>query len=202
MKQESPKPPLSGVVLAGGRAGRLSGQDKTQLRFGDKILLERNLEILAPLCTETLISSNSLTSYADCRVVPDQALGQGPLGALYSCLKAARNPYLLIIATDMPFITTKALTKLWQERDSFDVIIPESPDGMQPLAALYHQRCISPIQKQLQKGNFKLRSFFSEVKVKVINCLDFPEIYHKNIFLNINSPADLEKARSLYGQIN
>ena len=194
------KPDLSGVVLAGGRAGRLQGQDKTRLKFGGQTLLERTLEILDPLCSEKLISSNILETYSNCRIIPDCNPGQGPLGALYSCLLAARNPYLLIVATDMPFITTGALQKLWQERNEFNVVIPKSPDGMQPLAALYSRECIAPIRCQLEQGNLKIRSFFSEVRVKVINCQDFPAIYHKNIFLNINSPADLQKAQSLYLQ--
>jgi len=194
------KPDLSGVVLAGGRAGRLQGQDKTKLRFGGQTLLARTLEILEPLCNEKLISSNNLETYKNCKIIPDRCQGQGPLGALYSCLLAARNPRLLIVATDMPFITTRALQKLWQERNGFDVVIPKSPDGMQPLAALYSKKCIAPIRSQLEQGNLKIRSFFSEVRVKIINCQDFPAIYHKNIFLNINSPADLQKAQSLYQQ--
>jgi len=202
MTRKSVKPPLSGVVLAGGRAGRLSGRDKTKLRFGRQTLLERTLGILDPLCDEKLISSNSIDNYPGCRVVPDLIEGQGPLGALHSCLLAARHPNLIIVATDMPFISTRALAKLWQEREEFDVVIPRSPDGMQPLAALYSKSCLTAIDRQLQKKNFKIRSFFPEVRVKVVNCLDFPEIYHKHIFLNINSPDDLEKALALYTQTN
>ncbi|MCK5680357.1 molybdenum cofactor guanylyltransferase [bacterium] len=137
-QQLPPKPPLSGAVLAGGKAGRLRGQDKTKLQFGRKTLLQRTLDILEPLCSERLISSNNLSAYTGCKIVPDLVNGQGPLGALRSCLLAANNPYLIIVATDMPFITTKALAKLWQERENFDVIIPRSPDGMQPLAAIYN----------------------------------------------------------------
>lgn len=196
------RPALSGAVLAGGRAGRLKGQDKTKLEFGGQTLLKRTLDILDPICDEKLISSNSLETYANCRIVPDRSPGQGPLGALYSCLLAARNPYLLIVATDMPFISTRALQKLGQEIENFDVVIPKSADGLQPLAALYSKRCIDPIRSQLEQGNLKIRSFFPQIRYKVINCRDFPDIYHQNIFLNINSPTDLEKARSLYRQTN
>ena len=198
MNRPAAKPPLSGVVLAGGRAGRLSGRDKTKLRFGEETLLERTLKILDPLCDEKLISNNSIDSYPGCRVIPDLNKGQGPLGALYSCLLAARNPDLIIVATDMPFITTAALTQLRQEHFEFDIVIPRSPDGMQPLAALYRKSCLNAIDRQLKQGNFKIRSFFPEVRVKVVECLSFPKIYHKHIFLNINSPADLKKALDLY----
>ena len=198
MNRQPDKLPLSGVVLAGGRAGRLGGRDKTTLQFGEQTLLERTLEIMAPLCDETLISSNSMNDYPGCRIIPDLNKGQGPLGALYSCLLAARNPNLFIVATDMPFITTAALARLRQEHSGFDVVIPRSPDGMQPLASLYKKSCLNAIDRQLKRGNLKIRSFFPEVRVKVVECLDFPKIFHKHIFLNINSPADLKKALALY----
>ena len=201
-RQPLAKLPLSGAVLAGGRALRLDGLDKTRLRLGRESLLSRTLGILNSFCAEALISSNSLRQHPEGDIVPDLKKNQGPLGAIYSCLLAARNPYLLIVAGDMPFITTPALTKLWQEKEAFDVIIPKTPDGLQPLAALYKKSCIPAIAAQLKEENFKIRGFFVDVRVKVIICSEFPDIYPDNIFLNINSPDDLRKARSLYRKTN
>ena len=198
----SPNPPLSGAVLAGGKAQRFGGQDKTQLKLGPENLLDRTLDILNSFCTEILISSNTLPQKPGRRIVPDQKNGQGPLGAIYSCLLAASNPYLMVVAGDMPFITPGALINLWHERESYDVIIPRSPDGMQPLAAIYKQSCIPYIAAQLKENNFKIRSFFDDVRVKVIACSNFPDIYPDNTFLNINSPDDLKRARSLYRKTN
>ncbi len=194
--------PLSGAVLAGGQAQRFGGQDKTLLKLGRESLLKQTLGILNSFCTETLISSNTLRQHPEGRIVPDQKEGQGPLGAIYSCLLAARNPYLMIVAGDMPFITPAALTKLWLEREDFDVIIPRSPDGLQPLAAIYKQSCIPYIAAQLKDNNFKIRGFFDNVRIKLITCTDFPDIYQDNTFLNINSPDDLQRARTLYQKTN
>ena len=194
--------PLSGAVLAGGRALRFDGHDKTRLKVGRENLLDRTLDILNSFCAETLISSNTLQQHPKGCIVPDLENDQGPLGAIYSCLLTARNPYLLIVAGDMPFITTPALTKLWQEKEDFDVVIPETPDGLQPLAALYKQSCIPAIADQLKKKNLKIRRFFNNVRVKVMTCSNFPDIYPDNTFLNINSPDDLRKARSLYRKTN
>ena len=201
-RQPSVKLPLSGAVLAGGRAQRLGGHDKTRLRLGRESLLSRTLGILNSFCAETLISSNALQQHPGGRIVPDLKKDQGPLVAIYSCLLAARNPYLLIVAGDMPFIAAPALTKLWQDKEGFDVIIPETPDGLQPLAAIYKQSCIPAIAAQLKEKNFKIRRFFDDVRVNVIICSDFPDIYPDNTFLNINSPDDLQKARSLYRKTN
>ncbi|MCD6293178.1 MAG: molybdenum cofactor guanylyltransferase [Deltaproteobacteria bacterium] len=194
--------PLSGAVLAGGRARRLDGLDKTLLHLGRESLLSRTLGILNSFCRETLISSNTLQQHPQGRIVPDLKLGQGPLGAIYSCLQASNNPYLQIVAGDMPFISAPGLIKLWREREGFDVIIPQTPDGLQPLAALYKQSCIPHIAAQLEENNFKIRRFFSDVKVKIIICSDFPDIYPDHTFLNINSPKDLQKAREIYHKTN
>ncbi len=201
-RQSSAKLPLSGAVLAGGRAQRFDGHDKTKLRLGGESLLNRSLGILNSFCAETLISSNTLPQHPEGRIVPDQEKGQGPLGAIYSCLLAAHNPYLTIIAGDMPFIRAPALTKLWQEKENFDVIIPRTSDGLQPLAAIYKQSCIPAIEAQLKEKNFKIRGFFDDVRVKVLICSNFPDIYPDNTFLNINSPDDLQRARVLYQKTN
>ena len=198
----SNKLPLSGAVLAGGRALRLDGMDKTKLRLGRESLLSRTLNILNSFCAETLISSNRLKQHYQGRIVTDLAPDQGPLGAIYSCLLKTRNPYLQVVAGDMPFISACGLTKLWQERAEFDVIIPQTPDGLQPLAALYKQSCIPAIAKQLKENNFKIRRFFNDVRVKIIICSDFPDIYPDHTFLNINSPEDLQRARDIYRKTN
>ncbi len=191
------KLPLSGAVLAGGQARRFGGRDKTGIRFGRESLCERTVNLLYGFCREVIISSNRLHRHSRARIVPDRIPGQGPLGAIASCLAAATSPWLLVLAGDLPFITAPALQRLWPERLGYDVVIPRSPDGLQPLAALYHRRCLEPISALLKSGNFKIKDFFPAVRVREFPCRDHPDLYPPHIFLNINSPADLEKARKL-----
>ena len=188
------KLPLSGAVLAGGRARRFGGLDKTRIRLGTENLLDRTLKLLDGFCRELLLSSNTLKNHPRARVVPDRQTGQGPLGAIYSCLTAAAHPWLLVVAGDMPFITAPALLQLWELRTNCDVVIPRSPDGLQPLAALYHHRCLPFMAQQLEAGNLKIKDFFPSIRVRIVDCPDYPEIYSEHTFLNINSPADLKKA--------
>ncbi len=188
------KLPLSGAVLAGGRARRFGGFDKTRIRLGRENLLDRTLKLLDGFCRELLLSSNTLESHPQARVVPDRETGRGPLEAIHSCLAAARHPWLLAVAGDMPFITAPALLKLWELRRDSDVVIPRSPDGLQPLAALYHRHCLPFMARQLETGNLKIKDFFPSIRVRIIDCPDHPKIYGEHTFLNINSPSDLKKA--------
>ena len=187
--------PLSGAVLAGGRSQRLGGRDKAVFEFGGETLLSRNLRLLESVCRETLISTNRrYLGFPGARQVGDLTIGQGPLGAIRSCLHSAAFPHLLIVAADMPFLNPVGLSLLWQARDEADVIIPRTVDGLQPLCALYHRNCLAGIEKQLLQGHYKIRSFFAEVRVSEIYC---PEIFSEHFFLNINSPEDYDKAKSI-----
>ena len=189
--------PLSGAVLAGGRARRFGGLDKTEIRLGPDRLRDRLVRLLSGFCREVLISSNSLAATPGTRIIADRKPGQGPLGAIASCLMAARYPWLLVVAGDMPFIEAPALIHLWHEKENADIVIPRSPDGLQPLAALYHRNCLKPITRQLERANYKIKNFFPTVRVKTVICTEHPEIYPETAFLNINSPADLEIAGRL-----
>ncbi len=191
--------PLSGAILAGGRARRFGGRDKTELRVGPNRLRDRLLHLLGGFCREVMISSNSLNDCPGARIVRDRKPGQGPLGAIASCLEAARHPWLLVVAGDMPFISAPALVHLWRKRQGADVVIPRSPDGLQPLAALYHRRCLAAITCQLARGDYKIKDFFPAVRVRTITCTNHPKLYPENSFLNINSPDDLKKADLLRG---
>jgi len=189
--------PLSGAILAGGRARRFGGRDKTEIRLGPDRLRDRLVTLLGGFCREVLVSSNHLAASPGARIVRDRKPGQGPLGAIASCLMAATHPWLLVVAGDMPFIEAPALLHLWREKEDADIVIPRSPDGLQPLAALYHHRCLKPINRQLEQENYKIKDFFPAVRVKTVICTEYPELYPETAFLNINSPADLEKAGRL-----
>ncbi len=191
--------PLSGVILAGGRARRFGGRDKTRIRVGPDRLRDRLINLLAGFCREVLLSSNTLASCPGARVIPDRQPGQGPLGAISSCLQAARYPWLMVVAGDMPFIEAPALLHLWHARAGAEVVIPRSPDGLQPLAALYHRSCLTAITRQLERKNFKIKDFFPAVRVRIVVCTEHPELYPETCFLNINSPADLKNIGRLYG---
>ncbi|HWS40646.1 MAG TPA: molybdenum cofactor guanylyltransferase [Arenimonas sp.] len=99
--------PLIGVVLAGGLSRRM-GEDKALLPFQDSTLLHHQVELLKPLCDHVLVSGD----YAGFACVPDTVARCGPLGGIYSV--ALNNPgaNLLVIAVDMPLLTTQHLRVL------------------------------------------------------------------------------------------
>jgi molybdopterin-guanine dinucleotide biosynthesis protein A len=77
----------------------------------------------------------------------------------------------------------------------WDVVIPVTEQGHQPLCAIYSKRCIKPIERLLENNDPKISNLFSKVRVKEIpeeqlRSAD-PELVS---FFNINTPKDLDDA--------
>ncbi|MBW1645055.1 MAG: molybdenum cofactor guanylyltransferase [Deltaproteobacteria bacterium] len=194
--------PLTGIILAGGRSRRLHGSRKPLLRFGDQTIIERIMAILRATCAEILLSSNESEPYRhlEVEVVPDLIPGSGAFGGLYSGLRRARHPYALVVAGDMPFVTEAVIRCLWRQRQDFQVVIPRTPDGLQPLHALYHRSCLPAMAAELAAGHLKISSFFPRVRVRRLAAADFPALAAPHLFFNINTPADLAAARQLFAR--
>ena len=71
---------------------------------------------------------------------------------------------------------------------------------LEPLHAIYSKDCLGPIEEFLARGGRKIIDFFPKVRVRyveedVVNRFDSQHFS----FLNINTPADLERAKRLVG---
>jgi len=191
--------PISCIVLAGGEGKRL-GTDKAFLRVGDRVLIEGILEKMARIADEVIIVTNSPQRYGhlEARVVGDVYPGKGALGGMYSGLKAARNHHSLVVACDMPFLDLKLLRYMILLSPGQDVVIPRVGGLTEPLHAIYSKQCLQPIERVLAGGGGRIIDFFPEVRVRYIEEQEIKLFDPQCLsFFNINTPADLEKARSL-----
>lgn len=194
--------PMTAVILAGGKSRRLGGIDKPLIAIGGQRIIDRTFRIVSNCCQEILISSNNPQPYTTFPVttVPDLYPDHGALGGIYSCLRQAVFPYVLMLAGDMPFISAAAIRHLWSRHEDYDVILPKSSDGRQPLHAIYNKNCMAAIKKQLDHGKLKISGFFSEVRVLEIPTEQHPSCFGPRYFFNLNTPADINQARQLAKQ--
>src|SRR3990172_5076806 len=103
------------AILAGGRASRFDGRDKSALVVGGRSILERQIAVLRRLTDDILVvGGQGGQPRADglVRFVPDRVPGCGPLGGLDAALAAARDDAVVIVACDMPFVTRALLSHL------------------------------------------------------------------------------------------
>ncbi len=191
--------PISCIVLAGGEGKRL-GTDKAFLSIGDRVLIEGIVEKMARIGDEVIIVTNSLQrySYLEARLVGDIYPGKGALGGIYSGLKAACHDYGLVVACDMPFLDLRLLRYMILLSPGQDVVIPRVGGLTEPLHAIYSKQCLQPIERVLAGGGRRIIEFFPEVRVRYIEEQEIQLFDPQSLsFFNINTPADLEKARSL-----
>jgi molybdopterin-guanine dinucleotide biosynthesis protein A len=197
-KREVPYP-ISCIVLAGGEGRRL-GTDKAFLRIGGRVLIEGIVEKMAQISDEVIIVTNSPQRYGylEARLVGDIYPGKGALGGLYSGLRAAGNDYGLVVACDMPFLDLRLLRYMILLSPGHDVVIPRVGGLTEPLHAIYSKECLQPIERLLSAGRLKIIDFFPEVRVRYVEEQEVKLFDPQCLsFFNINTFADLEKARSL-----
>lgn len=182
--------PFAAALIAGGRSARF-GSDKAFHRVGgDTPLWRHQLAKIDPLMpAETLISANAEqrfeTSY---RVVVDDAPDLGPLGALASCLRATALDRLLVLAVDMPDMSTNLLGELAYCDCG---VVPHHADGMpEPLAAVYPRGILDLAESQLAAGRLAMRDL---VRLGVAAGLLVPRPIAQDelpLFCNLNRPTD------------
>src|SRR3989442_9925793 len=99
------------AILAGGRATRFDGRDKSALVVDGRTILDRQLDELSSLSDDVMIVGNNregaraFQASVALRTVPDIVPGCGPLGGLHAALTAARGDAVFVVACDMPYVT-------------------------------------------------------------------------------------------------
>jgi molybdopterin-guanine dinucleotide biosynthesis protein A len=193
---------LTLAILAGGSSNRM-GQDKALMPLLGRPLILRTLQRLSPIADEIILSTNAPADYAflNIPILPDLQLGQGALGGLYTVMNAAKNPYVAVVACDMPF-ANQALFEYELEfilKTEADVVIPSTPDGLEPLHAIYQREaCLPVIQSALQAKRYKLTGWLHQVNVQLIP----PEVILQFdptglAFRNLNTPEEFTLAEEL-----
>ena len=125
----------------------------------------------------------------------------GPIGGLYTALAEIKSDWYLISPCDMPFLSHLELNEILLEIKSgnYDAIIAESEKGYEPLVAVYSANVFPLMQKNIENGNFAVRSLFNQINKKFIK-FD-TQIFEKDVFFNINYPDDYNKAMKIQNKI-
>ena len=191
------------IILAGGKSRRL-GRDKTLVSIDGESLIQRVVDRLIPLGSEVIVVASQqqfaipLAVRSRAKVVFDLYPGKGSLGGIYTGLEASCSSHSLVVACDMPFLNSALLKYMIQLSPAFDLVVPRVGGEIEPLHAIYSKGCLAPIERLLQKGKLKISGFFDAVKVRYVEDDEISRFDPEHLsFFNVNSRADLEKAKVL-----
>lgn len=186
---------LSAAILAGGRGVRMGGPKPT-IEVGGKRLIDRAVEV----CQE--VFERVVVVRGDPRRAPIPALavpqipdvwpGYGALGGIHAALRACSVDGVLVLASDMPSMEASFLQELVTRDDGSDVLVPRSRSGLQPLAAVYRRSCLPVVEASLREDVRQIIAFYPRVRV-----LEVPVEDREELFTNVNTPEDLQRARGM-----
>jgi molybdopterin-guanine dinucleotide biosynthesis protein A len=194
------------IILAGGKSSRL-GQSKALQVIDGKSLIQWVVDRLAILSTEIIIATAHgeaipCSSAVRIKTVADIYPGKGPLGGIYSGLISSSSSRAIVVGCDTPFLSVSLLEYMTQTLADCDVALPRIGEMVEPLCAVYSKNCVAPIQELLEQNEPRISKLFSMVKVKYIEADEINSFDPEHLsFFNINSQADLDKARKLAAEI-
>ncbi len=189
---------MTAVILAGGKSRRM-GSNKAFLKLKGKTFIERQIELLIEMFDEIFISANTPSEYESLNlpVFKDIYPEKGPLCGIYTSLVNSSSFYTFMLACDMPFVESGLIKHLKGFTKEYDVVVPKSERGLEPLHAFYSKNCIDPIMRELDADNLKIISFFPHVKVKIVELesLTSPDSF-KNSIKNLNTRNEYEVVKN------
>src|ERR1700681_1923259 len=104
---------VSAAILAGGRATRFGGQDKSTLVVDGRTIFDRQVDELSQIADEILLVGATMpATRPGVTPIADVMPGCGPLGGLHAALRAARSHILVVVACDMPYVSAPFLAYL------------------------------------------------------------------------------------------
>jgi molybdopterin-guanine dinucleotide biosynthesis protein A len=197
---------VTGVLLAGGKSRRM-GEDKRYLVVGEQTLLDRGLAVLRRIFQEVLvvIAQDSPPLDIDARVVRDLVPDCGSLGGVYTGLATATTPYIFVVACDMPFLDQAVIAQFTNRRTAADIVMGKLATRLHPMHALYGKRCLPLVEQMILGRQLKIQELVSQVSLRVqyITEADLLTIDPSGrSFHNVNTPEDLDMARSLLSQVH
>jgi len=184
---------ITGVLLAGGKSRRM-GYDKARIMVGGQTLFCRSLDLLRRHFQAVFIAGDRPDlAPPDLPVIADIYPGSA-LGGLYTGLRSANTEWIFVAPCDMPHPDARILELLVSRRNGYDAVVPRTPEGYEPVFALYHKRCLPQMEAMLQQGQYRIYDFYQRINIHFLDWHELPGDWQRSL-LNINTPDQLARLR-------
>jgi len=202
---------LGAVVLAGGLARRMGGQDKGLIKLAGLPMVHYALAVVLPLVSRCVINANrnaddyqavaqntvsqvrkSFPVAQPVSVIPDTLSGHlGPLAGLSAGIEALQTDYIFMCPCDSPHLQAQLVLDLWHSCRTNDADIAVAHDGerLQPVFCVVNRRIKDSLDRFLASGNRKIDQWFEE---HAVNHVSAKQYLHS--FVNINTEDDRARA--------
>lgn len=180
-------------------------------------LLQRVLLTLCQVVSEIHVVTNMPEKYrawvngltAEIRgtavdVIDEPTTGLGPLGGLAAAFEALSGVRALVVGCDMPFLDVGLMRELLAaagKSPDADVHVPLWSAGLEPLHAVYSDRCLEAVRAAIREGRRRTVAFYPAVAVEYLAVENqFSTSRLRRAFFNVNTAQDLEEALGAGGK--
>ncbi|MCH7421698.1 molybdenum cofactor guanylyltransferase [Shewanella sp. ZOR0012] len=191
---------IDAVILAGGMARRMGGDDKGLVELNGKAMIEHTIERIKPQVKEILINANrNQTRYAEFgfTVLSDEHTGfLGPLAGMITAMGHTQADYLLVVPCDCPLLPRDLVARLLTAIEANGAELAVASDGKreQPVVMLLKPSLRESMTAFLEAGERKIDFWYAKHRYAVAAFADQP-----NAFVNVNTP---EQKQRLAAEIN
>ncbi len=188
-----------GVVLAGGKSQRF-GQDKSQVKLNNQLLIDYILMEIVDEFKEILIIANEPIKFMQSEnisITKDFKDGLGPLGGVLTAMKWVKEnnkkyQWISTFPSDTPFFTKKEL-KLFYKKIKINeskLFFIKSQKTRHNIFGVWSVDLINRLESDLLGGERKVEVWANSIGVNTV------DIEYKSIdpFFNINTKDDFDKA--------
>ena len=183
-----------GLVLAGGESRRM-GTDKALLVNEGQSQLARTMSVVEDVTERAFVSSRKQQSEEAERAKFDQILdrydGMGPVAGILSAMDTYPDVDWLVVACDLPNVSTTTLTELLSQRGAAKPFIAYRSvhNGLpEPLCAIYCEGSGAIVR------NFAEQGVRCPRKIMINSDTQLLDQAQHDALDNINTPDDLERS--------
>nr|WP_298057343.1 molybdenum cofactor guanylyltransferase MobA [uncultured Halomonas sp.] len=197
---------LTGMVLAGGEGRRMGGRDKGLEPFAGLPLVAHVVKRLEGQVAELLVNANrnadAYRLFAD-RVIADLVMEgaeggfKGPLMGIYSGLRAAKTPWLLVVPCDSPALPNDLVARMVagiaSANGEHDIAVAFDGERLHPVVALLRTSLADDLAATLAEGERKIDRWYARhgwCKVDMSDCPD--------AFANLNTEEEKQRLESVF----
>ncbi|WP_022825518.1 NTP transferase domain-containing protein [Hymenobacter norwichensis] len=188
------RPPIRGLVLAGGQSQRM-GQDKGRLAYHGQEQRAYAAELLAPFCEDVLVSCRPEQVFeleaVGLAPLPDVFVGLGPMSGILSAFQLDPDSAWLVVACDLPFLSETTLTHLVQHRHAGRMATAyQSPstEWPEPLITIWEPSSYGTLLRFLGNGYSCPRKALINSDIELLHAPSPAELR------NINTPEQRDAA--------
>lgn len=186
------------VILCGGLARRMGGQDKGLVLLAGKPMASYAVATVKPMVDRCVINANRnqlLYEKLGVPVVADVHEGHlGPLAGLSAAIEFLNCEHVCMCPCDSPFLQAGLIETLLSgciEADA-DIAVAHDGERLQPVFIAVHRRVKPSLDRFLHAGERKIDRWFTQHSTLEVSAREFTES-----FRNINTKDELKDAEQV-----